>query len=173
MEKDNIVLIGMPGCGKSTAGVILAKAAGYDFIDTDLLIQKQEKARLAEIIQREGNERFLQIESNVISNLEATRTVIATGGSAVYSKSAMDHLKQNGLVIYLQVSLPELKIRLKDLKARGVVLPEHTTLEELYAERTALYRKYADITVDEGGEGPESTVRKILSETGGNSSFHS
>ena len=165
MKKDNIVLIGMPGCGKSTVGVILAKAAGYDFIDTDLLIQKQEKARLAEIIQKEGNERFLQIESDVISNLNATRTVIATGGSAVYSENAMRHLKKNGLVIYLEASLPELKIRLNDLKARGVVLPEHTSLEELYEERTALYKKYADIVVNEAGEGPESTVRKVLKET--------
>ena len=166
MKKDsNIVLIGMPGCGKSTVGVILAKAAGYDFIDTDLLIQKQEKARLAEIIQKGGNDHFLQIESDVISSLEVTRTVIATGGSAVYSESAMRHLKQDGFVIYLEASLKELKGRLKDLKARGVVLPENTTLEELYAERSALYKKYADVTVNEGGEGPESTVRKVLFES--------
>ena len=161
MEKTNIILIGMPGCGKSTVGVILAKVLGYAFVDTDLLIQQREGARLEEIIRRAGNDGFLEIEADVCSSLDVRRTVIATGGSAVYSPRAMQHLKETGTVLYLKVSLDELSSRLNDLKERGVVLPEGTTLAELYAERALLYERYADAAVEEGPGGLEETVKKV------------
>ena len=161
MEKTNVILIGMPGCGKSTVGVILAKILGYEFLDTDLLIQKREEARLEEIIRRVGNDAFLDIEEDVCSSLDTGRTVIATGGSAVYRPAAMQHLKELGTVLYLKVPLHELAVRLHDLKARGVVLPEGTTLSALYKERAELYEKYADIVIEEGQGGLEETVEKV------------
>ena len=162
MEKSNVILIGMPGCGKSTVGVILAKILGYEFVDTDLLIQKKEEARLEEIIRRVGNEAFLEIEADVCSSLNTRRTVIATGGSAVYSSRAMHHLKETGVVLYLKVSLEELSLRLHDLKARGVILPEGAALPELYEERAELYEKYADLVIEEGSGGLEETAARAI-----------
>ena len=158
--RENIILIGMPASGKSTVGVVLAKALGYDFVDTDLLIQREKKARLEDIISREGNEAFLETEERVCCALSPVCTVIATGGSVVYSEKAMKHFKEIGKVVYLKVEYETLKNRLHDLKARGVVLPEGISLQGLYEERTVLYEQYADITVDESGLGLEATMAK-------------
>lgn len=145
----NITLIGMPGSGKSTIGVLLAKRLGMEFVDTDLLIQKREKRRLPEIIAREGIDRFLEIENEVNASLQVENTIIAPGGSAVYGREAMEHFREISTVVYLKVSLRELKKRLGDLKARGVVCKEGKTLADVLKERAPLYEKYADLTVVE------------------------
>ena len=150
MERSNIVLIGMPGSGKSTVGVLLAKALGYDFVDTDLLIQLREGCTLEELLRRKGIDAFLDIEGEVCAALEAENTVIATGGSAVYREHAMERLRADGRLVYLQVELPELTRRLSDLVGRGVALREGQTLADLYTERIALYERWADLTVAEG-----------------------
>ena len=153
MKKRNIILIGMPGAGKSSVGVILAKALGYEFIDTDLVIQHREKRLLREIIADEGNEGFLAIENEVNATLEADESVIAPGGSAIYGKEAMEHFKEIGIIVYLKLSYEDLAKRLGNLKGRGVVLKEGQTLKDLYDERSKLYEQYAEITVDESGKG--------------------
>ena len=130
--KDNIVLIGMPGVGKSTVGVILAKVMGYQFIDADLVIQQQEGRLLHEIIEKEGTEGFIQVENRVNASLSASHAIIATGGSVVYGKEAMEHLREIGTVVYLEVSFPVLEKRLADIKGRGVVLKEGQNLYDLY-----------------------------------------
>lgn len=145
----NITLIGMPGSGKSTIGVLLAKRLGMEFVDTDLLIQKREKRRLPEIIAREGIDRFLEIENEVNASLQVENTIIAPGGSAVYGREAMEHFREISTVVYLKVSLRELKKRLGDLKARGVVCKEGKTLADVLKEREPLYEQYADLTVVE------------------------
>ena len=160
--KDNLVLIGMPGSGKSTVGVILAKVLGYSFIDSDLLIQKAEKKLLKEIIAREGQEGFLKIENRVNASIETEKSVIATGGSVVYCQEAMEHLKEIGTVIYLQLDYPILRRRLGNLIGRGVVLKEGQTLKDLYEERVPLYEKYADYIIDEKKTDAEGTLQKIL-----------
>ena len=159
---DNIILIGMPASGKSTVGVILAKILGMDFIDTDILIQQREGARLNQIIEVSGIDEFLKKEEQALLSLEVSNTVIATGGSAVYSDAAMKHLADGSEVIYLKAQLDEIKKRLGDIKERGVVLKPGESIEEMYKTRTALYETYADITVDEDGQAIEDTVRKIL-----------
>ena len=159
---ENIVLIGMPGVGKSTVGVVLAKVLGYQFIDADLLIQKKMNMVLSEIIKREGTDGFMKIENEVNASIEADRTVIATGGSVVYCEEAMEHLKSIGTVIYLRLSLESLSKRLGNLVGRGVVLKKGQTLEHLYNERTPLYEKYADLTIDEENQELEDTLQTIL-----------
>lgn len=158
MEKDNIVLIGMPGVGKSTIGVILAKVLGYQFLDADLLIQKREGKLLKEIIAEVGTEGFIRIENQVNASIECSGTIIATGGSVVYGEEAMAHLKEIGTVIYLEVPFSVLERRLSDIKGRGVVLREGQTLYDLFMERTPLYEKYADIRISEEGLNVEQTV---------------
>ena len=158
----NIVLIGMPGVGKSTIGVILAKELGYQFVDADLLIQKQEKRLLKEIISEEGIEGFIAIENQVNASIEANRTVIATGGSVVYGREAMEHLGEIATVIYLKLSYKALRKRLGNLKNRGVVLRDGQTLKDLYEERVVLYEKYADITIDEENKNLEETLQSIV-----------
>lgn len=160
--KDNIVLIGMPGVGKSTVGVILAKMIGYQFTDADLLIQKQEGNLLHEIIAEKGTDGFIEIEERVNASIEASHTIIATGGSVVYGKKAMEHLSCIGTVVYLKVPYDTLEKRLEDIKGRGVVLKEGQTLRTLYDERTPLYEKYADIEISEDGLNVEQTVEKLL-----------
>ncbi|POP32524.1 shikimate kinase [Lactonifactor longoviformis] len=166
MQKDesmkNIILIGMPGVGKSTVGVILAKVLGYQFIDADLVIQQQENRLLREIIEEEGEAGFLNIENRVNASLQAERAVIATGGSVVYCREAMRHLKEIGTVIYLELSYGALKNRLGNLKGRGVVLKEGQDLRGLYDERVPLYEKYADLTINEKNLDVEGTLQKIL-----------
>ncbi|MDO5392324.1 MAG: shikimate kinase [Eubacteriales bacterium] len=159
---ENIVLIGMPGVGKSTVGVVLAKVLGYQFIDADLLIQKKMNMVLSEIIKKEGTDGFMKIENDVNASIEEDRTVIATGGSVVYCEEAMEHLKSIGTVIYLKLSLESLSKRLGNLVGRGVVLKKGQTLEHLYEERTPLYEKYADLTIDEENQELEDTLQTIL-----------
>ena len=161
-SRDNIILIGMPGVGKSTVGVILAKLMGYQFLDADLLIQQQEGKLLREIIEEAGIEGFIEVENRVNAGIEATRTVIATGGSVVYGREAMEHLKAIGTVVYLKVSYPVLEKRLADIKGRGVVVRENQSLRDLYEERTPLYERYADIRISEERMNVEQTVEKLM-----------
>lgn len=165
---NNITLIGMPGVGKSTLGVVLAKVLGYQFVDADLLIQKQEKRRLCQIIEAEGTEGFMAVENRVNASIEAENTVIATGGSVVYCEEAMAHLKSIGTVVYLKLSLQSLSRRLGNLKGRGVLLKEGQTLADLYDERVPLYEKYADIVVDEEGKDLEASLQALLEKLKGN-----
>ena len=162
MKKNNIVLIGMPGVGKSTNGVVLAKMLGYDFIDADLVIQEKEKKLLREIIAEVGAEGLIEVENRVNSSREAEHAIIATGGSVVYGAEAMAHLKEIGTVLYLKLPYEELQKRLRDIKGRGVVLKDGQTLKDLYEERVPLYEKYADLTVDEERCSIEQTIDKIL-----------
>ena len=159
---NNVTLIGMPGAGKSTLGVVLAKILGYEFLDSDLLIQKTEKRRLYEIIDQEGTEGFKAIENRVNASIQTDRTVIATGGSVVYCSEAMEHLKSIGKVVYIKISLESLAKRLGNLEKRGVLLKEGQTLKSLYEERTPLYEKYADIVVDEEGKDLEASLQAVL-----------
>lgn len=159
----NIILIGMPGAGKSTVGVVLAKKLGYSFVDADLVIQSLEGKLLHELIAERGVEGFWKLEETVGESIEAARTVIATGGSAVYGEKAMAHYKQIGTVVYLSLPLEEIRERLGDLTERGVTLRDGQGLEELYAERQPLYEKYADVTVDCEGFSIREIVEKIAS----------
>lgn len=144
----NIILIGMPGVGKSTVGVVLAKKLGYNFLDSDLLIQEKYKKLLHEIIEERGIEGFWQVENEVNASIKTDNTVIATGGSVIYGKDAMEHLSQLGTIVYLKLSCEELAVRLGDLNDRGVTLKEGQDLEGLYAERVPYYEKYAELTID-------------------------
>ena len=144
----SIILIGMPSCGKSTLGVLLAKKLGYKFIDSDLLIQEKEGRLLHEIIAEEGSEGFLAIENEVNSSIEDRKSIIATGGSVVYCDAAMDHLKTLGKTVYLKIPFDEMCRRLGDYSHRGVIMLHGNSLEDMYAERAPLYEKYADLTVE-------------------------
>ena len=158
----NVVLIGMPGSGKSTVGVVLAKVLGYRFLDSDLEIQQQEGKRLPELIEQFGTEGFLDIEGRVNASIEADHCVIATGGSVVYRENAMQHLKEIGTVVYLKLTCEQLKERLGDLRCRGVALHDGQNLEGLYKERIPLYEKYADIVVDETDLSVEETMEQVV-----------
>lgn len=152
----------MPGVGKSTIGVILAKELGYRFLDADLLIQQQEGKLLREIIAEQGTEGFIEVENRVNAGIRAERTIIATGGSVVYGEEAMRHLKEIGTVIYLEVSFDTIQERLADIKGRGVVLKDGQTLYDLYEERVPLYEHYADVTISEENLNIEQTIQKLL-----------
>ncbi|SHI29485.1 shikimate kinase [Pseudobutyrivibrio xylanivorans] len=160
--KNNIVLIGMPGVGKSTLGVVLAKELGFEFVDADLLIQKREKRLLKEIIAEEGVNGFLKIENDVNAGIQTDKTVIATGGSVIYGAEAMEHLREIGTVVYLKLDYETLDSRLGSLKGRGVVLKDGQNLKSLYEERVPLYEKYADVIVDEYGLNLEETLDSVL-----------
>ena len=160
--KNNIVLIGMPGVGKSTIGVILAKMLGYNFLDTDLIIQEKEQKLLSELIKEKGVYEFIEIENEIGRGLIAEKSVIATGGSIIYGKDAMDNLKKIGVIIYLKQDFNHIKDRVKNIHGRGVVLRENQTFEELYNERIELYEKYADLIVIEGNKDIEETLKAIL-----------
>ena len=164
MSKENIVLIGMPGVGKSTVGVILAKVLGYQFIDADLVIQKRENRLLHEIISEEGLDGFLKAEenANVYIAQNEEKSIVATGGSVVYCEKPMQELKKTGRVIYLELEYDQLKKRLGNLKGRGVVLKDGQDLRGLYEERIPLYEKYADLTVNEKNLDVEQTLQKIV-----------
>lgn len=164
-HKTNITLIGMPGAGKSTTGIVLAKILGYDFVDTDLLIQKEEGRLLWQIMQDEGIEGFNRIEERVNSSIQVTHSVISPGGSVIYGEKAMEHLGKIGTIVYLSVRCDTLARRLGDLKKRGVVLKPGQTLQDLYEERVPLYQKYAHITVDVSDtdvSGAAASIRKAL-----------
>lgn len=158
----NVIFIGMPASGKSTVGVVVAKRLGYEFIDTDLLIQKQEKKLLKEIIAEVGNEGFLEIENQVNRDVNVENAVISPGGSVVYCKEAMEHFKEIGTIIYLKVSYDTINRRISNAKNRGVVLKEGQTLRDLYDERTKLFEKYADYIVSEEGLELEETIDKVM-----------
>ncbi len=158
---NNIVLIGMPSCGKSTVGVLLAKKLGYRFLDSDILIQEKCGMLLHEIIETEGLNGFLKIEGEVNRSIETDRTVISTGGSVVYSDDAMKHLKSIGKVIYIKISYETLCMRLGDYVHRGVVMPKGYTLLDMYNERKKLYEKYADFILDEGDDSINKTLERI------------
>ncbi len=145
----NIVLIGMPGCGKSTVGVVLAKAMGYRFTDSDLVIQEKDGRLLSEIIEQDGIDGFNKIENEINAGLDVQNSVIATGGSVIYGKDAMQHLKETGVVVYIRLPYKKIKKRLGDLKKRGVSIREGQSLRSLYDERVPLYEEYADIIIDE------------------------
>lgn len=162
---NNIVLIGMPGAGKSSIGVLYAKAIGYGYIDSDLLIQAHEKKLLREIIAEKGVEGFNRVEERVNAEIWADRCVIATGGSVVYGAEAMAHLKEIGKIVYLELPYEEIAHRLGDLKQRGVSIKDGTTLKELYDERIVLYKKYADLTVDFGGKTVDECVCALIEAT--------
>ena len=155
---NNIILIGMPGAGKSTIGVLLAKAMTYNFLDTDISIQRREKMQLYEIIDRKGLDAFLEIENEVLSRLEVDGCVIATGGSAVYGEKAMEHLRREGTIVYIRLSLDEIIRRVKNITTRGIAMKKGMTLEDVYRERTPLYEKYADIILD----GDETTIEECV-----------
>ena len=160
---NNVILIGMPGAGKSTVGVVLAKKLGYSFMDSDLIIQKQTGKLLHQLIEEKGEAGFLMLENEINAALDLDHHVIATGGSAIYGQEAMEHFNRIGCVVYLRLPFEELKERLGDLHQRGVVLKEGFTLLDLYKERIPLYEKYADITID----CDQKRIRDIVEEISG------
>lgn len=160
--KSNIILIGMPGSGKSTCGVLAAKALLKNFFDTDLLIQNKEGCALQEIINSKGTDYFEKAEESAVLSLNIEGTVIATGGSVVYSRRAMEHLRKLGPVIYLHLSFENMAERISNITTRGIVLKEGSTLEDMYNERLGLYRKYADYEIDCNTGTVENNVEKIV-----------
>ncbi|MCP1101040.1 shikimate kinase [Aequitasia blattaphilus] len=162
MKKNNLILIGMPASGKSTIGVVAAKRMGYQFIDTDLLIQQQEKRLLKEIIEQEGIEGFLKIENQVNGDLDVEQAVISPGGSVIYCEEAMKHFKEIGVVVYLDVDYKEIEKRISDAAGRGVVLKEGQTLKDLYEERLPFFEKYADVTVSQEGLTINQTISTVM-----------
>lgn len=166
LQNNNIILIGMPGCGKSTIGIEVAERIGYGYIDSDSVIVAREGKRLCDIIAEVGTEGFLDIEAKINSELAASRCVIATGGSVIYRGYAVEKLKQSGKIVYLKHTYETIEKRLGDLKKRGVALKEGYTLKDLYDERTPLYERYADIVV-ELEDGPlENAVNRVLKALG-------
>ncbi|HJA92314.1 MAG TPA: shikimate kinase [Candidatus Eisenbergiella merdipullorum] len=163
-RNENIVLIGMPGAGKSTVGVVLAKHMGRRFLDSDLVIQEKTGKLLHELITERGLQGFLDVENEINKSLDATGSVIATGGSVIYGRQAMDHLKRTGVVVYLRLSYPEIENRLGDLKQRGVALKEGQTLRDLYEERVPLYEKYADLIQECDGKSIRTIVAELAAE---------
>lgn len=163
-KKSNIVLIGMPGAGKSTLGVVLAKILGMDFVDGDILIQNQAGNTLQKIIDAQGVDGFLQVENDVLAAVDVRDTVISTGGSAIYSDEAMRHLTEIGTVVYLDVSLEELRTRLGSLHERGVVMRKGVSmsLDEIFEERGPLYSKYAEVTLQTDGLTVREATRKLI-----------
>lgn len=162
----NLVLIGMPGSGKSTIGVILAKKTSRDFVDTDLLIQISEERSLQDIVDRDGYAALRKIEERVLLDLRVRNHVVATGGSAVYSDQAMAHLKSEGLVVFLDVDLATLESRIPDFSTRGLAKRPEQSLTELFDERFGLYTKHADLTIPCGGLTHEDVCAKIIEEAG-------
>lgn len=157
----NVILIGMPGAGKSTVGVVLAKKLGYRFLDSDLVIQEKCGKLLHQLIEERGEAGFLMLENEINVKIRGDKMVVATGGSAVYGKEAMAHFREIGRIVYLRLPYEELKERLGDLHERGVVIKEGSTLKDLYEERILLYEKYADLTIDCSGRDIRSIVEEI------------
>lgn len=159
---NNYILIGMPACGKSTFGVVLAKSLGMSFVDTDLLIQKKTGRLLQDIIDNDGMEEFLKIEESVLSNVDLDNTVIATGGSAVYSDKAMKHLAETGKIVYIELPFEEINRRLNNIKTRGIAMAPGQTLSDLYNARVPLYQKYAGIIINTAGMNLEDSVLEFM-----------
>lgn len=159
--KKNIILIGMPGAGKSTIGVVLAKTLGMKFIDSDLVIQEREGALLQTIIKRSGMAEFLKVEEAAVMSIKGTNTIIATGGSVVYKEAAMKHLKTIGRVIYLDVGYEEIVRRVNNITTRGIAIREGATMKNIYDERNPLYKKYCDISVNCDGINIEEIIEEI------------
>lgn len=166
VDKRNIVLVGMPAAGKSTIGVLLAKQLRYNFVDTDISIQVRNDATLAELIAAYGNDHMLQLEAQVLRDIEPERYIVATGGSAVYSTDAMEHLRSTGPVVYLKYTFEEISRRVGDVVARGVVMPAGYTFRDLFDERAALYVRYADLTVDCTGMNVQAAVEAVVAALG-------
>lgn len=159
--KENIILIGMPGSGKSTVGVLLAKALGMSFLDTDLEIMQRTGKKLQDILDEDGLEVFLTEEARAVTAVCCTQTVIATGGSVVLKKEAMEHLKKNGICVFLDVPLNELKQRITNMKSRGIAFAPGQDLGDVFLERMPLYQQYADLIIN-AGDDMEDTVERIL-----------
>lgn len=162
MNKSNIILIGMPGSGKSTCGVLAAKALLKNFYDTDLLLQGLEEQRLQDIIDTKGIDYFLDREEKAILSLNVDATVIATGGSVIYSQKAMEHLHSLGKVIYLHLGYDAMCSRIRNITTRGVVMKKGDTLQDMYNERLPLYSQYADATISCDNNTVEQTVQAIV-----------
>ncbi len=163
IDMKNVILIGMPGAGKSTIGVLLAKSMLFSFCDTDLCIQKETGESLIETIHKKGIADFIKLEEEIICKQEFAESVVATGGSAVYGEKAMEKLKENGVVVYLKVSPEELQKRIKNIHTRGIAMKEGTTISQLYEERARLYEKYADIIIECDGKSAEECVDLVIS----------
>ena len=161
-HRKNIVLIGMPGAGKSTVGVVLAKTIGMQFIDTDILIQERTGRKLQEILDQDGPDAFKRIEEETILSLHPRRAVIASGGSVVCSEAAMAHLKSRGVVVYLKIGYDEMVKRLRNITTRGILLLPGQSLREMYEERVPLYERYADLTAQCSGRDLESVLESVL-----------
>lgn len=166
MGKNNIVLIGMPACGKSTLGVVLAKTMGMSFVDTDLLIQQQTGRLLQAIIDQDGMEAFLRVEEEVLCQVRAEHAVIATGGSAVYSERGMEHLRTVGTIVYLKLPLEEIQQRLDNIRTRGIAMNPGENLEDLYRKRVPLYEKYADLVLQTVDLSLEESVEAFMEQYG-------
>ncbi len=161
MTRTNVILIGMPGAGKSTVGVVLAKRLGFDFLDTDVLIQARQGRRLQEIIDSDGLAAFRQIEEAALLSLACRRTVVATGGSAIYSNAGMAALKSCGTIVFLDLPLEELARRVRDMDTRGMVIDPGETFPDLFARRLPLYRRWAELTIDSRGKSVEDLATEI------------
>lgn len=164
--KSNLVLIGMPGSGKSTVGILLAKRTSHDYIDTDVLIQSVEHRSLQDILDQEGYLRLREIEARVLLGLNVENHVISTGGSAVYSDAAMQHLRKHGTCIYLDVQVETLRKRITDYETRGIAKRPEQSFADLFEERTRLYRQYADITINGDSMGHEEVCAAIITQLG-------
>ena len=162
IRMNTIILIGMPGAGKSTVGVILAKALGLKFIDTDIMIQERAGKLLQEILDEEGPRGFERIEEETILSLHPSHAVIATGGSVVCSRAAMVHLKSMGVVVYLKISFEEMEQRIRNIRTRGIVLLPGQSLQAMYDQRAPLYQKYADLTIECLDKDFETVVGKVI-----------
>ncbi len=158
---DNLTLIGMPGCGKSTIGVVLAKTLGYEFVDVDLVIQKQQGALLQALLDAHGAQAFLDMERDAVLSVRCAHTVIAPGGSCVLREDAMAHLKELGRIVYLKLSLPAVTRRISNLADRGIAFAPGQTLADVYAQRTPLYQRWADITIDADGQNVPQTLQAV------------
>ncbi|GMQ58531.1 shikimate kinase [Vallitalea sediminicola] len=157
----NIVLTGMPGAGKSTIGVVLAKTLGFTFIDSDLVIQKRENRLLQEIIDDIGMEKFLDVEKEAVLSIDASKSVIATGGSVIFRDESIEHLKQSGNIIYLKVSYEEIETRVDNITTRGIAMAKGHTLSDVYDQRVKVYEKYANIVIDCDNKSLEEIVKDI------------
>lgn len=164
---NNIILIGMPGAGKSTIGVLLAKSMLRDFVDTDLIIQKETGKSLSALIKERGIEGFLQLENDIICQHDFENCVIATGGSAVYGEEAMAKLRKSGLVVYIKADIRDLEKRLSNIRSRGIAMKKGTSIEDLFSERYQLYESYSDITVSSSYQTPEECVESIIASSRG------